>query len=167
MIENILKLLDKWNIKKKNISTKEKLIFVKERDIVFINMGQNVGFEQDGKGDEFLRPVIVYKKFNNNLFLGIPLTSSVKDSKFYYRFEFKSKTDGIRQSSAILSQIKAIDTKRVKFKLGVINKTDFYKLYLKLLNTTKPSEIVTPRKSEESPEGICENIISKNGGDVK
>jgi hypothetical protein len=27
--------------------------------------------------------------------------------------------------------------------------------------------IVTPRKSEESPEGICENIISKNGGDVK
>lgn len=167
IIENLFKLLDIWNNKKKNISKKTKVIFIKERDIVFINMGQNIGFEQDGKGDEFLRPVVVYKKFNNNLFLGIPLTSSLKESRFYFNFEFNSKTDGLRKSSAILSQIKAVDTKRVKFKLGVINKFNFNELHLKLLDTTKPKDILTPHESEESPEGICGNIIPNNSGEVK
>jgi len=145
IIENLFKLLDIWNNKKKNISKKDKVIFIKERDIVFINMGQNIGIEQDGKGDEFLRPVVVYKKFNNNMFLGIPLTSSLKDSRFYFNFEFDSKTDGVRQSSAILSQIRAFDTKRVKFRLGIINKNDFSDLHYKLINLIKPKDVVTPQ----------------------
>ncbi len=145
MINKFLEIFDKWNNKKKIITQKEKTIFVKERDIVFINMGQNIGIEQDGKGDEFLRPVVVYKKFNNEMFLGIPLTSSLKDSRFYFNFEFNSKTDGIRESSVILSQIRAFDTKRVKFRLGIINKNDFSDLHHKLLSVIKPKDIVTPQ----------------------
>ncbi len=145
MINKILEIFDKWNNKKKIITQKSKTIFVKERDIVFINMGQNIGIEQDGKGDEFLRPVVVYKKFNNSMFLGIPLTSSLKDSRFYFNFEFNSKTDGIRRSSAILSQIRAFDTKRVKFRLGIIEKDDFSHLHSKLINVIKPKDIVTPQ----------------------
>jgi len=49
MLENLLKLLDKWNSRKKIIEQKKKTIFIKERDIVFINMGQNIGVEQAGK----------------------------------------------------------------------------------------------------------------------
>ena len=167
MIENILKLLDKWHSKKKLVAQKKKTIYIKERDIVFINMGQNIGVEQDGKGKDFLRPVVVYKKFNNSMFLGIALTSTQKESKFYYSFSFKSKTDGIRKSSAILSQIKAFDTKRIKFKLGVVGKDDFNELHSKLLACIKPKEVVTPHKSEESPEGICKTIIAQSTKEVK
>ena len=31
-----------------------------------------MGFEEDGKNDNFVRPVLVLKKFNNDMFLGIP-----------------------------------------------------------------------------------------------
>lgn len=49
-------------------------------------MGQNIGFEQNGKGDNFVRPVIILKKFNKNMFFGIPLSTQIKDGKFYYYF---------------------------------------------------------------------------------
>jgi len=161
MIDKILNLLDSWNIKKKKIVQNKKTIFVKERDILFINMGQNIGVEQDGKGEEFLRPVIVYKKFNNNMFLGIPLTSTLKDNRYYFLFEFQSKTDGIRQNSAILSQIRTFDTKRVKFKLGFINKKDFSELHEKLLECIKPNDVVTPHiKWGESRRNIDENYTT-------
>jgi mRNA interferase MazF len=167
MLDKILTLLDNWHFKKKNIVQKTKTFFIKERDIVFINMGQNIGVEQDGKGSEFLRPVIVYKKFNNSMFLGVPITSTIKDNKYYYSFEFKSKTDGYRTSTAILSQIKAYDTKRVKFRLGIISKKDFNTLYNKMIECIKPKDIVTPCISKESPEGICKMIIPQQNKEVK
>ncbi|MEA2018463.1 MAG: type II toxin-antitoxin system PemK/MazF family toxin, partial [Campylobacterota bacterium] len=70
-------------------------------------VGVNVGFEQDGD-KSFLRPVLVYKKFNKHVFLGIPLTSQIKDNKFHYEFEY---TDS-KRSFAILSQLKLFDIKR-------------------------------------------------------
>jgi mRNA-degrading endonuclease toxin of MazEF toxin-antitoxin module len=156
MIENILKLLDKWHIKKKQNVKHSKSLNFKERDIFFLSIGENIGYEQNGKGDEFLRPVIIYKKFNNNQFLAIPLTSKEKSSKYYFEFQYKKDI----KSYAILSQIRVFDAKRLKYKSGYINKDDFKKLI------KKTTLIVTPQE-EESPEGICKNIISKNSGDVK
>jgi len=167
MIDKIINMFNRWNTKKQEINQKIKTIFIKERDIVYINMGKNIGFEQDGKGDEFLRPVIVYKKFNNNIFLGIPLTSTIKQNKYYFNFNFKSKTDGYRQSSAILSQVKLYDVKRVKFRLGIISKNDFENLYNKFIDISKPNSLEINTPKGESPEGICKTIISKNKKDVK
>ena len=31
-------------------------------------MGFNVGFEQDGRGAQFSRPIVIFKKFNNEVF---------------------------------------------------------------------------------------------------
>ena len=67
MIEMLKKLFDDWNILKQESHFQEQVIGIKERDIIFLRLGQNVGYEQDGKGEEFLRPVIVYKKFNKNM----------------------------------------------------------------------------------------------------
>ena len=39
---------DKWNQIKKNVQEDEKNRLFKQRDIFFINMGQNIGFEQNG-----------------------------------------------------------------------------------------------------------------------
>ena len=67
-----------WNDKKYSIHTQEKFIQFKERDILFISVGLNIGYEQFGKGSDFLRPVLVYKKFNKRTFLGIPLSTKIK-----------------------------------------------------------------------------------------
>jgi hypothetical protein len=29
-------------------------------------MGQNIGYETQGKGEEFLRPVLIFRKFSKN-----------------------------------------------------------------------------------------------------
>ncbi|MFH0845890.1 MAG: type II toxin-antitoxin system PemK/MazF family toxin [Patescibacteria group bacterium] len=91
-------------------------------------MGLNVGYEQDGNGEEYLRPAVVLKKFNKKIFLGIPLTKIKKDLPFYYNFEFKKIN-----SSAILSQIRLFDSKRLKFRYGKLSKSDFDKIKEKLI----------------------------------
>ncbi len=75
-----------------------------------MHIGVNIGFEQNG-GKDFLRPVVVYKKFNKHVFLGIPLTSKIKEDKFHYEFEYKADI----RSFVMLSQIRLFDIKRVKF----------------------------------------------------
>ena len=45
MLNKILELLEQWNIKKKIIEQKNKTIFIKEQDILFISMGKNIGYE--------------------------------------------------------------------------------------------------------------------------
>lgn len=84
-----MKDFDKWNEKKKAIHVNENIVGFSQNEIIFMKIGLNVGFEQDGKGKDFLRPVLVYKKFNNRVFLGIPLTSKEKDDKFHFEFEYK------------------------------------------------------------------------------
>ena len=150
---------DKWNKKKKIIAEKDIPIKFQERHIVFMHIGCNVGYEQDGKGSEFLRPVLVYKKFNNHIFLGIPLTSKAKENKFHYKFEYKKN----KKSYAILSQLKLFDIKRAKYYDGKISKKFFFELQEKLLKL-----IVTPLQKEgECTKAICKYSISKIQEKVK
>ena len=147
-----MKKFDEWNKVKKNIHKSKSKIFFKERDIFYIKMGENIGFEQSGKGDIFLRPAIVLKKFNNSFFMGVPLTSTIKDGKYYFTFEFKGKN-----SNAILSQIRPFDTKRIKHKIGMINKDYFKKLKEKIGKLYQYE--LAPLKNGDDPEGICSASI--------
>lgn len=133
------KNFDKWNIQKKLVENKKDLIGFSQFEIIFMKVGINIGFEQDGKGNDYLRPVLVFKKFNNHVFLGIPLTSKAKNNKFHFEFEYKED----KKSYAILSQIKLYDIKRAKYKDGKISKNQFKNLQKKLLNL-----IVTPLQEE-------------------
>src|SRR3989338_5505251 len=105
-----------WHKIKRKIEQKENRIYFQIWDIFFCSIGENVGFEQDGRGEEFLRPIIVVKKFNNEVFLGTPLTHTNKKGK----------------SVAIISQIRLFDAKRMKYKIGMINKPDFVVLKEKI-----------------------------------
>ena len=127
-----MKDFDSWNNIKKQLNDKKTKVFFKERDIFYISFGKNIGYEQDGKGENFERPVIVLRKFNNNVFLCVPLTTKPKDNQFYYTFVFGSKKNG-----AILSQIKLIDSKRLVNKKGVISKNDFNDLKRKISKLLK------------------------------
>ena len=119
---------DKWNSVKKNITTKNIFTF-KVREIYWLKLGKNIGFETDGKGEEFLRPVLVFRKFSKDSLLGIPLTTSIKDDMFHYKFTIKSNQ---KINYANLSQIKLFDAKRLDHKLGSIDKLEFTKLTNKL-----------------------------------
>ena len=153
LVDTLLDFFNKWNELKKLTHTHTKIIGIKERDIVFVKMGQNIGYEQDGKGSEFLRPVVIYKKFNKNMFLGIPLTTKKKENRYHFEFSYENRSKKKISNSAILSQVKMFDTKRVKYKSGVICKDDFVKLYEKFVEVTMP-EVVTSLKRGKSPEGI-------------
>jgi hypothetical protein len=58
----------KWHSKKEEIDEKDTRIFFHEREIWFAHLGANVGFEQDGKGENFGRPVLIFRKFNPKCF---------------------------------------------------------------------------------------------------
>jgi mRNA interferase MazF len=95
-------------------------------------MGQNIGFEQNGKGKEFIRPVLIYKKLTKDMFIGIPLTTTNREGSFFFDFEFLEN----KISTAILIQTRLFSSKRLLNKIGVININDYEKLkgkYLKLL----------------------------------
>lgn len=127
-IKNHIKDFDGWNIQKKITDSSENKKTFHEREVWFIKIGENVGFEQNGKGKEFLRPVIVYKKFSKNVFLGIPLTRTIKEGKFYSSFDFKGQI-----SVAILSQVRLFDSKRLSYSAGRMSQGDYGKLKEKLI----------------------------------
>jgi pseudaminic acid cytidylyltransferase len=127
---------DKWNALKQKIDKRKPILF-RERDILFISMGQNIGYEQYGKGEDFLRPVVVIKKFNKNLFLGIPLSSQLKMGHFFHDVTFKK-----RVNTAMLLQSKTFDSKRIKYRLATLSENQFNKL------VGKYYEVVTPLSKE-------------------
>lgn len=124
-----MKIYDEWNEVKKDLSKNKKRVSFKQRDVFWINMGQNIGYEVYGKGDEFLRPVIVFKKFSQNTFLGIPLTTVAKDDKFHFYFKLHKNQ---KDNYAILSQIRLFDAKRLHDKLDKISSDEFENLKKKL-----------------------------------
>jgi len=128
-----------------------------------VHIGQNIGYEVYGKGEEFLRPVVVFRKINRNTFLAIPLTSKIKDDIFHCVIEFNNK-----QNSAILTQTKTIDAKRLKYKIGNIDKKTFEKLEKKFVEFYK----LTPQDRGEatltkSEQRINDSIIPNETKEVK
>lgn len=113
-----------WFGKKEKIDMKETRVFFHEREIWFAHLGTNVGFEQDGKGDNFGRPIIVFRKFNKEVFWGVPLTTREKGGKFYLPIDLG---DGLPRK-AILSQLRLFDAKRLYQKIGVIDEATAKKL---------------------------------------
>ncbi len=130
-VENLEKSLkfDKWNEEKQRTDKKNSTVFFKERDIFFLKAGKNIGFEQNGKWEKFARPFIVIKKFNNNIFWGIPLSTKEKKWKYYHSFLLKNT-----KQTAILSQFKIIDSKRLLDKIGMIDKENFDIIKQKIKN---------------------------------
>ena len=120
---NYKKDFDEWNERKKVTDSKESSLFFKERDIWWVAIGINVGFEEDGKGKNFVRPVLVVKKFNKEMFLGVPLSTKLKDNKYYVKITVKEDI-----VSAMISQLRVFSSKRIWNKLVELDEKDFEKV---------------------------------------
>lgn len=118
-----------WHIEKDSINKAKQRPYFHEREVWFASLGINIGFEQNGKGSHFLRPVLIFKKFNNEVCWGLPLTRTSKKGRYYFSFNLKDTV-----SSAILSQIRLLDGKRLEYKVGDMQKEDFISLKNKFIN---------------------------------
>lgn len=119
---------DKWNSKKIIVNDTNRIPFFHEREIWFCFLGANIGFEQDGQGEDFQRPVVIIKKFNKEICWAIPLSKTKKRGKYYFDFPFNTEITSV----AILSQIKLIDAHRLSRKIGDMYEKDFSDLTKKL-----------------------------------
>lgn len=104
-----MKDFDQWNELKKKIEAGENIPdkFPKEGEVWMSNVGKNVGFEQNGSGDNFSRPLLIIKKFNNHMFWTVSLSTKQKDFDFY--FNYIDPND--QKVSAILAQMKLTSVK--------------------------------------------------------
>ena len=120
-----MKKFNEWNEVKKRTENKIIIPHIKQREIYWANIGENIGFEQNGNGDNFMRPLLIFKKFSNNMFFGIPLSSQKKKKgSFFFEFSFKEN----ELSTALIVQGKLFDAKRLDRKIGKISIDDFNKL---------------------------------------
>jgi mRNA-degrading endonuclease toxin of MazEF toxin-antitoxin module len=120
---------EKWHGKKEKIHESNSRVFFDVGQIWFAYIGANIGFEQDGSGEDFLRPVLVVRKFNNEVFLGVPLTRTDRRSIHY----FVISEEESESSVAILSQIRLFDAKRLRYPAGTLGKEQFHLLVEALL----------------------------------
>ena len=104
------------------LTEKKDNLYFYEKDVWWASLGVNIGHEEDGKNQRFERPILILKKFNRHLILAIPLSSKVKNNKFYY---YKFISNGEKFTSAIICQIRLISSKRLIRKMGNIGNQDF------------------------------------------
>ena len=115
-----------------SIENKSHAVLFKEGEIWWCSVGMNIGVEIFGKGEKFARPVIIFKKFNQYSFLGIPLTTQPKEGIWYFPFVHNNK-----KQFAVFSQIRTFDSNRLINKLGEMDESSlreierqFLKAYL-------------------------------------
>lgn len=113
-----------WIIKKKDLHNRLAVPpLFKERDIWWVSIGVNVGYEEDGKHDKYIRPVLVLRKFNRELFLGVPMSTKLKDNPYY-----KVVTVNGRLVSVLISQLRVFSAKRIQDKMAELDKGDFQRI---------------------------------------
>ena len=121
---------DHWNEKKKYTHKREFADHVHEREVWWSALGVNIGVEIDGKHENFERPVLVVRKFNNDSVLVVPITSRVKETPYHVPYIHKGE-----KFAAVISQIRMISTKRLHRKLFSMNSQSFAQIQAALAAT--------------------------------
>ncbi len=112
---------DAWNIHKKRIHSEKPYPLYNKREIWWCLLGTNIGYEHDGDKIEYQRPVLILKGLSARSCFIIPLTSSV--SKHPLRIPLGRIGD--KEASAVISQLRIIDTKRLAEKICFLEKEKF------------------------------------------
>ncbi len=108
IIREVAEKFIEWVKIKIRINFLEKDFYFSEGQIWWASVGQNIGIEQNGKNTGFERPILILKKFNNEHFWSLPLSTKIKKNKYNYIFKKEDKEFCIS-----LSQIRVMDKKRL------------------------------------------------------
>lgn len=112
---------DKWNEIKTKLHENNVDKFYHAREVWWCSLGVNIGFEQDGDNVKYRRPVLILKGLSKNTCLIIPMTTSLNKHPMRVSLGI---IDG-KESSAIISQMRVVDTKRLAEKICFANKDIF------------------------------------------
>lgn len=120
----IIKRFSEWiGLKEKIHNQEHRPPLFKDGEIWWSYFGENVGAEANGKGVQFTRPVLVFKKYDRFSFFAIPLTTKNKIGTWYCSFTHAGKLQ-----TAQLAQGKVISYKRLKERMGKIDSSDYKKI---------------------------------------
>ena len=125
---NFIELIKNWLKLKIMLWQKESKVVFKQGEIWWCSLGFNIGEEIFGKGDKFTRPVLIYKKFTSNSFLGLPLTTHGKKGSWYVEVKVKKEMQYV-----LLNQARILDKKRLTTKLGSMTIVDYQKVKKRFL----------------------------------
>lgn len=118
------KLLKRWFWLKWQICEAARKPDFKEGEIWWCIFGENIDVGLNGKQQFFLRPVLVFKKYNKHSFYGIPLTSRVKRiGSWYVHFVFREK-----EQVAVLNQSRSFSSSRLYERMGMMTRGDMLKV---------------------------------------
>jgi len=117
-----LKDFDGWNKHKKLLNDRQPPTF-NNRDIWFSSLGANVGYEIDGKHENYERPILVVRKFSSNTFLGFPLSSQRKTGSHYSKIHRNNK-----DSWVLLNQGRIFDARRLLRRIYRLDSSQFSKV---------------------------------------
>jgi mRNA interferase MazF len=106
---------DSWNQIKKELEVRKSPDF-RVGDIWWCSIGVNLGHEEDGKNQDFERPVLIIRKFNKELFWAIPLTSKLKSGEYYHTVNLFGDS-----RTLIISQVRVLSSRRLLRKLHKIS----------------------------------------------
>ena len=113
------KRFDEWITQKKHLHNTGGIPVIKEGEVWWCGLGENIGIEINGKNELFSRPVVIVKKLSRYGFLAVPLTSKEHNGTWYASFIFKDKTQ-----YAALAQIRVVSVSRLYKRMGTIPDSD-------------------------------------------
>lgn len=128
MTLNYIEAFRSWLKLKITLWSKPSAVVFKQADIWWCSLGMNLGEEIFGKGPKFARPILVFRKFTRNSFLGLPLTTQEKQGSWYAEITIKNKKNWI-----MLNQARILDKKRLIRRIGSLNGKDFEEIKDKFL----------------------------------
>lgn len=120
----IIKRFLEWVGLKEKLHNKEhRPPLFKEGEIWWCYVGENIGIEVNGKGTQFTRPVLVFKKYDRFSFFAIPLTTKDKVGTWYCSF-----MHGGKLQTAQLAQGRVVSYKRLRELFGKIDSVDYKRI---------------------------------------
>ncbi len=116
----MIKRFSEWLGLKKELHNAEKQPpFFSENEIWWCSIGENVGVEINGKSDLFSRPVFVYRKLSRTGFMGVPMTTKIKEGSWYVKVDFRGE-----DQVANLAQCRVFGVERLSSRMGVLDDED-------------------------------------------
>lgn len=113
-MEEILNRFVAWIKIKAKLHILDRSVYFRGGEIWWVNLGANVGHEEEGK--------------NEHLLWAVPLTTNTKEANpYYHQYELNGK-----KYAAILSQLRILSSKRLIRKIGIFPLGDYEKIREKI-----------------------------------
>ena len=96
---------------------------VSEGELWWASIGENVGYEINGKSSLFSRPVIIFRKLAHGYFLVVPTTSQLRNGSWYVNFKLKD-----REMAACLHHLRSMDYRRLSTRMGDLDEPEFERI---------------------------------------